>query len=102
MNIIVKNYDHYNRAMGCHISSKAQYHNEMARRGMVSDDEASRMRDAANKRKEYRLSDESLAMINTVKNSARRGTPVMSPRMKERVVSLQKNREKAEQMGAYD
>jgi len=34
-NIIVKNYEHYNRAMGKYITSKKHYENEMAKGGYV-------------------------------------------------------------------
>ena len=35
MNIIVKNYEHFNRTMGCYIKSKAHYEKEMSKRGFV-------------------------------------------------------------------
>ncbi len=39
-NIIVKKYEHYNRSLGKYISSKAQYNEEMARGGYITQDKA--------------------------------------------------------------
>lgn len=38
--IKVKNYEHYNRALGKHIHSKKHYQEECARQGMISFDRA--------------------------------------------------------------
>ena len=40
MEIIVKNYAHYNRALNKFISSKRDYNNEMARQGMIPFEQA--------------------------------------------------------------
>ena len=56
MEIIVKNYDHYNRALGKYIGSKAQYEKEMKAQGMVSFEQGQRMAEEykSKSRKEYK------------------------------------------------
>ena len=50
--IIVKNYEHFNRAMGKHITSKKQYKEEMAKGGYVTFKEGERL--ASKHKKENR------------------------------------------------
>jgi len=42
-NIIVKNYSHYNRALGKYITSRDHYEKEMAKGGYVSFEQAEKM-----------------------------------------------------------
>ena len=64
-NIIIKNYNHYNRSLGKHIKDKAHYKSEMARRGFVSFEEGQRAADKARERKNYHLSPKARAVIET-------------------------------------
>lgn len=70
VNIIVKKYEHYNHAMGKHISTASQYKEEMKRGGYVPYEEAKEIAAKANQRKEYKPSAKALEIIRTVKNSA--------------------------------
>jgi hypothetical protein len=48
-NIIIKKYDGYNRALGCHITSKSHYEKVMHQKGMCSFDEGMKLVEKANK-----------------------------------------------------
>lgn len=65
MEIIVKNYSHYNRALGKYIKSKRHYQNEMAKQGMVSYEKGRKLAEKAKKEKPYKISDKALAIINS-------------------------------------
>lgn len=49
MEIIVKNYQHYNRELGMYINSKRQYFNELARRGLVPYEEGCKLAESKKK-----------------------------------------------------
>lgn len=68
MEIIVKKYDHYNRAMGKYISTKKQYYDEMKRGGYVPSDEANNLADNHNKEKQWVPSDKCINMIKNAKD----------------------------------
>lgn len=74
MQIIVKDYSHFNRAMGKYIKSKDHYDYEMKAGGYVDYDKANEMADKYNKesKKAYVLSDKAKAIINAAKNGADR------------------------------
>jgi len=49
--IIVKKFEpHYNRAIGCKISSKREYNEKMKRRGLVSQEKGNEMAQKARER----------------------------------------------------
>ena len=87
-NIIVKNYQHFNRSMGVHITSKKQYKNEMARRGFVSFSEGQQLVKKASESKEYKPSKKALEIINSVKNSERKGKVKLNDRAIDGMKSL--------------
>lgn len=72
MQIIVKNYAHYNRAMGKFIKSKDHYDYEMKANNYVDFDVAKAQAEKYNKanRKDYVLSNKAKAIIEAAKNSA--------------------------------
>ena len=72
-NIIVKNYQHHNRALGKYISSKAQYENEMAKQGYIPFEQAEVLAERARtgQRKEYKgLSKQAMEVCKAAKDQA--------------------------------
>jgi hypothetical protein len=74
MQIIVKNYEHFNRSFGNwdtpkgkYIKSKAHYLDELAKSGMKQYDEFGQVEEP--KRKEYELSKKGREIIQAAKNS---------------------------------
>lgn len=71
-NIIVKNYEHFNRALGKYITSKAQYEREMVKGGFVSFEKGEQM--AAKNRTERQkydgLSPDKMKFLHQVKDMA--------------------------------
>jgi hypothetical protein len=85
-NIIVKNYEHYNKALGKYITSKRQYDNEMAKQGMVSFEKGDAIAKKAqtNGHKPYILTDKAKQVINCAKLSAdRKGNVKLSDKLVE-------------------
>lgn len=73
MNIIVKNYQHFNRAMGKHITSKRHYDNEMAKGGYIPYEKACQIAESVkNRQTKYELSPKARAVIESARNSADR------------------------------
>ncbi len=68
MQVIIKNYDHYNRAIGKHIRSKDHYDYEMKSNNYITHEEAIE-RSKNNGNKEYVLSQNGWDIINSAKNS---------------------------------
>jgi hypothetical protein len=71
MQVIVKNYCHYNRTLGIQINSKAHYERVCQERGMVSFEEAQELAEKGReaRTKNYKVSDESLAIIQQAKGT---------------------------------
>lgn len=70
--IIVKNYEHFNRALGKQITSRAHYEAEMKKGGFVSFEEGEKLSAEyrrRNPRKEYELEKDSHELINSFKSS---------------------------------
>lgn len=67
-NIIVKNYEHFNRALDTHVKNKDHYDRLMKQGGYVSYEEH-KARVESRKQKEYKLSDKGHAIIQAAKNS---------------------------------
>ena len=65
MNIIVKKYEHYNRALGKHITSKRHYESEMRKQGMVSLEEGQRLAEKKTS-KPYNPSKKALELIQSI------------------------------------
>ena len=86
-NIIVRKYEHYNRAMDKYISSKKHYEEEMAKGGYVSYEKAEQMAELARERnkKQYNgLSEKTMKFLNEVKQTAdRKGNIRVSDRFVE-------------------
>ena len=72
MQVIVKNYAHYNRTLGMQINSKAQYDRVCKERGMVPLEEAQALAEKGRKEKikDYKISEESQAIIFAAKQTA--------------------------------
>jgi len=69
-NIIIKKYEHYNRAMGKYIRSKSHYKEEMAKGGFISAEEGHRVAEANQKQKKWKPSGECIGVIKAIKNAA--------------------------------
>ena len=75
--VIVKNYEHYNKAFrnwdsphGRYISSKADYHRALAEEGMITEKEADRMGlNTEAKRQAYDLTYDTQQLIESVKQT---------------------------------
>lgn len=65
MEIIVKNYSHYNRTLGKYISTKRQYLNELKRGGYVPFEEGCRLAESKKEAK-YKPSKECVDMMREV------------------------------------
>ena len=98
-NIIVKKYEHYNRALGKHITSKKQYENEMQRQGMVSADKGNEMaaKTRESRRKEYKPDKDTLQFVNSL-HGDKNGKIQLSGRqlefMKKKGVSLERPKDR--------
>lgn len=70
--IVVKKYEHFNRAMGKHIKSKRHYKEEMEKGGFVSFNQGQQAANAARQKREekYKPSSEALAIMRAAKNRA--------------------------------
>jgi len=70
-NIIIRNYEHYNDAMGTYIHSKRHYQEEMKRRGLVSYEEGCRLAEKRQSRKaKYKVSDKAHSILRQAQNSS--------------------------------
>ena len=72
-NIIVKRYEHFNRAMGKYIRSREHYEREMAKGGYVPFEKAEQMAETARakNRQEYKgLSEKTMKFLGEVKQQA--------------------------------
>jgi hypothetical protein len=82
-NIIVKKYDHYNRAMGKHISSRREYENEMVKGGYVTFEKSQQLckdfRDKEEKQTYSGLSKKASSLLNSV-NPDKKGRIRLSDR----------------------
>lgn len=92
-NIIIKNYEHFNRAMGKQITSRAHYEKEMIKGGFVSFEKAEQMAEQARAKQQKKydgLSPEKMRFLHQVKNMAdRKGNIKISDRF---VKGLQENK----------
>lgn len=78
MDVIVKNYEHYNRALGKHISTKKQYFDELKRNGYVPYEEGCRLAEKKQQdRKEYKPSKECVEMMRTIMDKKKDKTIVL-------------------------
>ena len=77
MEIICRNYDHYNKALGMRITSKHQYHEELKKRGLIDADKAFAQADLVNEKRnnpKMELSQKAIDIIETARLKAdRRG-----------------------------
>jgi hypothetical protein len=85
MEIIVKNYEHYNRSMGKKITSKNQYNEEMKKGGYVPFEKGQELARQAcdNRKKDYDyLSTKASEVIKSARNSTdKKGKVHMSDRL---------------------
>ena len=73
MNIIVKRYDHFNRAMGKWIGSRAEYEKEMVKGGYVPFEKAEQMVEQAKTRNHQsydKLSEKTMRFLHQTKDRA--------------------------------
>lgn len=68
MEVIVKKWEHYNKALGKHIPSKRAYNEEMKRQGMVSFDKGKQMAQDARERsrRPYKVDNETYKFMNSL------------------------------------
>jgi len=74
-NIIIKNYQHYNSALGKYINSRKEYEREMVKGGFVPFEKAQQMAEQArsNSRKPYNgVSDKTMKFMHDIKSTADR------------------------------
>lgn len=73
-NIIVRNYEHYNKAIGKYITSKRHYEQEMAKGGFVPFEKAEQMAENARSHmhKPYVLSEKTKKFLGEIKMLADR------------------------------
>ena len=86
LNVIVKNYSHYNSSMGKYIRSKREYLNEMAKGKYVDYDVACQIAEKArsNREKPFELSKKAREVIESARNSSdRKGKTHLSNRLVE-------------------
>ena len=72
-NIIVRNYEHYNRAMDKYIGSKRQYEYEMVKGGYMPFDKAEQLAELAREKQKQnykKLSDKAMTFLRETKNMA--------------------------------
>jgi hypothetical protein len=72
-NIIVRNYEHYNRALGKYIRSKKHYEEELAKGGFIPFEKAEQLAESARQRnrKDYNgLSEDKMRFLHQVKDTA--------------------------------
>ena len=77
MYIIVKNYCHFNRALGKYIKSKSHYDYEMKKQGMVSLEEGNRLAEKYQNEKKWKPSKDCIDMIKTAKNASKNNTIIL-------------------------
>jgi hypothetical protein len=77
MEIINKNYEHYNRALGKYITNKRQYQDEMKRNGFVTQEEGNRLAEKHQEEKKWKPSKGCIEMIQSVKNLSKDGRIVL-------------------------
>ena len=70
MEIIVKNYEHYNRTLGKYINTKKQYFEELKRGGFVTQEEGNRLAEKHQREKKWKPSQDCIEMIKATKNVA--------------------------------
>lgn len=72
--IVVKRYEHFNRAMGKYITSRQHYEREMAKGGYIPFAEAEKIasKARAERDKPYKLSEKARAVIESAKQSSDR------------------------------
>ncbi len=71
MEIISRNYEHFNRAMGKHIRSRKHYEEEMRKGGYVTDEESRRRaaKEQRDLRKPYELSSTAQSVIECARSA---------------------------------
>ena len=90
MEIIVKNYEHYNRALGTYIRSKQHYTEEMKKRGFVSLEEGQRLADKHNVEKKWKPSKDCIDVIQAIKNAGDRKRNIVLAHHPKIVEAMQK------------
>lgn len=70
MEIIVKKWEHHNRALGKYISSKKQYYEELKKGGFVSYEEGQRLAESKERIKKWTPSKDLIDKINYLKLKA--------------------------------
>ena len=86
--IIVKKYEHFNRALGINIRNKRHYDYEMKKRGFVSFEEGQRLADKHNAEKKWKPSQECIGVIKALKNSADKNGNVVLARSPKIVAAM--------------
>ena len=89
--IIVKRYDHYNRALGMYIRNKYQYHDELKKRGLVSFEEGQRLADKKEKVKKWKPSMDLRHQIRAMKTVADKNGNVTLAHVPKVVEVMKKN-----------
>ena len=95
MEIIVKNYQHYNRTLGKYISTKRQYFDELKRRGLVTYEEGCKLAQEKQKESKWIPSKDCVDVMKTLYDTPDRKKtirlmdyPKIVEKMKEKGVSF--------------
>jgi len=94
MEIIIKNYNHYNRALGKYIGSKREYDYEMKSRGFIPYEKGRQLAESKEKVSQWIPSKDCVEMVKatlTMKDSKGNFKPTsqMLNKMKEKKISLE-------------
>ena len=91
MEIISKNYEHFNRAMNKQITSKRHYEEEMCKGGFVPQEQAERIAEATRSRnkKDYRLEGKTEEFLRHIKQTTdSNGNVKLSDRAIDKMVEM--------------
>jgi len=89
-NIIVKKYEHYNRAMGKYIRSKRHYYDEMKKGGYVSLEEGNRLAEKHTKEQKWKPSKECIGVMQAIKRGADKNGNIVLGRHPKIVEAMEK------------
>ena len=89
-NIIIKKYEHFNRALGIPIRNKRHYDYEMKSRGFVSFEEGQCMAEKHQEQKKWNPSTECIEVIKAIKDKADKKGNIVLARHPKIVEAMQK------------
>jgi len=88
--VVVKEYSHYNHALGCYVKNKQDYYRKMKEGGFIDADEAHEIARKAKAPKKYKMSDDAGKLIRQARRMSKENKVIMSSRMIEKIKTLGK------------